>query len=351
MENAAELPRIDYPQLIERDPLGHRTPASRAQRHALFSALRDMGFMYLRHPDISQGEVDTLFAHSHDFFAKPLATKMQILGRMDRGRGPSQGYSNPALLAADPSTSDIKEFFGMYRDDDTKRPNQWLDDAQSQAMRVRLVAFFHDCHTVVLELLSALAEEIGMATDALHPFVADKNHFVTCLFYPDAPKAAFKDRVRAAAHTDYGCLTLLFNDGGQGLQVLREDGEFQYVQRMDNCAIVNVGDLLSRFFNGTLPSTVHRVIEPPASTRGSGAEIPDRYSLAFFAHFNEDQLVQPLPAVISEAHPALFEPVRAGEHVKARVKQLHVAGHSLKEPDMGIERGTQTTVVASSKIQ
>ena len=75
---------------------------------------------------------------------------------------------------------------------------------------------------------------------------------------------------------------------------------------------------------------MHRVIEPPTTAQGSRAEVPDRYSLAFFGHFNLDLLVHPLDAVVSESNPARFEPIVAGEHVKARVKQLHVAGHSLK---------------------
>ena len=111
-------------------------------------------------------------------------------------------------------------------------------------------------------------------------------------------------------------------------------------------AITVVGDLLSRLFNGGLPSTMHRVVEPPATAQGSQAEVPDRYSLAFFGHFNLDLMVKPLDAVISETNPAKFEPIIAGEHVKARVKQLHVAGHSLKANAGGNEGNTVVTASA-----
>ncbi len=80
---------------------------------------------------------------------------------------------------------------------------------------------------------------------------------------------------------------------------------------------------------------MHQVVEPPATAQGSKAAVPDRYSIAFFGHFNLDLLVQPLDAVVSASNPAKFEPIVAGEHVKARVKQLHVAGHSLKSRDAG----------------
>ncbi|KAH1886737.1 hypothetical protein KXW95_003386 [Aspergillus fumigatus] len=332
--DTVDLPVIDYAALGEKDAAGHRTAVSIDERRRLFTALRDIGFAYLKHPGVNQVTVDELFAHSRRFFAKPLEEKMQILGKLDKGRGPSQGYSNPQQLAHNPQTSDLKEFFGMYRDDDTEKPNQWLSDADSKAMRTDLVRFFDSCHGVILELLSALAEEVGLAAETLHPFIREKNHFIACLHYPATEPESFRTRVRAAAHTDYGCLTLLFNDSGEGLQVLRNNGQYEYVPRKDGCAVLNVGDLLSRFFNGVLPSTMHRVVEPPATRSGSSADqVPDRYAIAFFGHFNLDLLVKPLDALVSATNPARFEPVVAGEHVKTRVKQLHVAGHSLTPTD------------------
>lgn len=112
-----------------------------------------------------------------------------------------------------------------------------------------------------------------------------------------------------------------------------------------------VGDLLSRFFNGILPSTMHRVVEPPARNGALTEQIPGRYAIAFFGHFNLDQLVKPLDALVSATSPAKFEPVLAGEHVKARVRQLHVAGHSLKEDkgrDGPIAVAPQTVASASA---
>lgn len=91
---------------------------------------------------------------------------------------------------------------------------------------------------------------------------------------------------------------------------------------------------------------MHRVVEPPAIAQGSCAQAPDRYSLAFFGHFNLDLLVKPLEAAVSESNPAKFEPVVAGEHVKARVKQLHVAGHSLKANAGGNEGNAGVTASA-----
>jgi isopenicillin N synthase-like dioxygenase len=233
------LPIIDYPTLQARDAQNGRTTTSLKERSRLYSALKDTGFAYLKHPRVNQATIEALFGHSKKFFAKPLEEKIKIKGRLEKGRGPSQGYSNPAKLALDPTTSDIKEFFGMYRDDDTDKPNQWLQDDDSQAMRKDLNSFFDSCHAVILELLSALAEQVGLPPETLHPYVAEKNHFIACLHYPSTHADAFKMRTRAAAHTDYGCLTLLLNDSKGGLQVMQRDGTYEYVPRIDDCAVLN----------------------------------------------------------------------------------------------------------------
>lgn len=175
---------INSTSLNEKDAQGQRTSASLNERHHLFLVLRDTGFAYLKHPGINQTTVDELFSHSRRFFARPLEQKMTILGKMGKGHGPSQGYSNPLQLAHNPKTSDLKEFFGMYRDDDTEKPNQWLEDTESRAMRAELVRFFDSCHGVILDLLSAVTEEVGLPSETFHPFIGEKNHFIACLRYP-----------------------------------------------------------------------------------------------------------------------------------------------------------------------
>lgn len=239
MASPSDLPVINFNSLKEKNAQGQHTWASLNERHHLFLSLRDTGFAYLKQPGVNQSTVDELFSHSKRFFAKPLEQKMKILGKMDRGRGPSQGYSNPLQLAQNRKTSDLKEFFGMYRDDDIEKPNQWLEDAESCAMRAALVRFFDSCHGVILELLSAVAEEVGLSPETFHPFIGEKNHFIACLHYPATDRNSFQTRVRSAPHTDYGCMTLLLNDSGEGLQVLRNTGKYEYVPRKDDCAVLN----------------------------------------------------------------------------------------------------------------
>jgi len=88
-------------------------------------------------------------------------------------------------------------------------------------------------------LLRKLAEEVGLPPNYFLPSVQDKDHFFRVLHYPETTIDTFRTRVRAGVHTDYGTLTLLFNDSNGGLQVRGKDGRFLDVPPIPGCAIIN----------------------------------------------------------------------------------------------------------------
>lgn len=106
-----------------------------------------------------------------------------------------------------------------------------------------------------------------------------------------------------------------------------------------------MGDLLSRWSNGVLKSTEHRVIEPPASeaTVALGGKIPSRYAIAWFGHPNRNAFVEPLSAYITPDNPKRFEGVFAGKHVVDRLAKLHKDGKNSEmwEDDMYREDKSQ----------
>lgn len=84
-------------------------------------------------------------------------------------------------------------------------------------------------------------------------------------------------QVRAGEHSDYGSITLLFQDQRGGLQVKSPNGQFVDATPIEDTCVVNAGDLLARWSNDTIKSTIHRVVEPP---QGEGDTHPPRYSIA-----------------------------------------------------------------------
>ncbi|GAA3252966.1 hypothetical protein GCM10020258_09880 [Sphingomonas yabuuchiae] len=82
--------------------------------------------------------------------------------------------------------------------------------------------------------------------------------------------------------------------------------------------VVNVGDMLQRLTNHVLPSTTHRVVNPPVERRGFS-----RYSMPFFLHPAPDFLIKTLPGTISEGHPDRYpEPITAHDYLFERLVEI-----------------------------
>ena len=78
--------------------------------------------------------------------------------------------------------------------------------------------------------------------------------------------------------------------------------------------VVNIGDLMARWSNNTLRSTVHKARNPP---RGG----PGRLSMARFCCCNFDTMVESL--IPPEEQAPIFPPVSAGLHMLERIGEAN----------------------------
>ena len=96
------------------------------------------------------------------------------------------------------------------------------------------------------------------------------------------------------------------------------DGRWLAVDIAPGEMVVNIGDMLQRLTNGKLPSTSHRVMNPPPERRGFA-----RYSMPFFLHFRPDYLIETLPQTISADRPDAFpEPITANDYLLQRLREI-----------------------------
>ena len=117
----------------------------------------------------------------------------------------------------------------------------------------------------------------------------------------------------ARAHVDSGFVTLLAQDGVEGLQAQAADGAWLDVPPAEGTLAVNFGKLLARWTGGRVRATLHRVI---SSNR-------ERYSIPFFFEPSVDTVISPLPLQGAET----FEPVSYGDHLwDATTKFVEQAG-------------------------
>ena len=109
--------------------------------------------------------------------------------------------------------------------------------------------------------------------------------------------------IMGAPHVDSGFLTLLAQDGVEGLQAHHLDGQWIDVPPIEGTLAVNFGKVLERWSDGRIRATEHRVV-------GSGRE---RMSIPFFYEARVDAKIQPLPLQGAR----WFEPFFYGDHLWA----------------------------------
>lgn len=110
--------------------------------------------------------------------------------------------------------------------------------------------------------------------------------------------AAEDHQIFSEAHTDIGCLTILYQDDVGGLQIRTKEGEWVNTKPLPGSFAVNIGDCLQIWSNGRYRSAEHRVVY--------GGCKPWRLSIAFFMVLSDEAEIRAPQELIDEKHPRLY---------------------------------------------
>jgi isopenicillin N synthase-like dioxygenase len=264
----------------------HADAKARAELVAgIGQACTDIGFFYLKNFGIAPTAIAQVFAESRTFFALPQERKHELL--VDRT---NRGYDGPEAQSFHPGRpGDLKESFRFTAEPNPhdrpkfeaawsfldNQPNKW--PAQLPGFREVMLSFLSDCGDLVDAILAAIEEPLGMLEGQLTKNHAKRNCTMRLLHYPAINGAVKDDQERCGEHTDWGTVTLLFQDGQGGLEVRRRTGEWISAPALSDCVLVNIGDQLQAWTGGRLVSTPHRV-----RAADSDYAAADRYSIALF---------------------------------------------------------------------
>ena len=173
------------------------------------------------------------------------------------------------------------------RDNLDNQPNRWPDqiDDEGKDFREVMTSFFNMCRSLHTEVMRAIALGMNLPEHYFDSYVDAGDNNLRLLHYPAVSKEVFKknpSQVRAGEHSDYGSITLLFQDRRGGLQVRSPKDTYVDVTPIADTVVVNAGDLLARWSNDLIKSTRHRVVEPPTpiGEEDNSDTYPDRYSSA-----------------------------------------------------------------------
>lgn len=285
---------------------------------AFGGSFQRFGFAVVSDHGIDQGLIDRGWAAAKAFFDQPTETKL----RYKATEGGARGYTAFGIeIAKDATENDLKEFYHVgrnlpagHRYADHMPPNIWPDfPPEFREIYSALYAQFDACGA---KLLSAIARYLKLDPDFFVEPTIDSNSVLRLLHYPPvSPDAA---GIRAGAHGDINLITLLLGAEEAGLQILEPDGSWLPVDVPPGAMAINVGDMLSRMTNNVLPSTIHRVVNPPPERRGVS-----RYSMPFFHHLASDAVISTLPGCITPDNPDQFpQSITANAFLQQRLREI-----------------------------
>ena len=221
------------------------------------AACRDMGFFFVVGHGVPlelQARLDSL---AREFFALHDTEKanvdMKLGGRAWRGWFPVGGE----LTSGQP---DMKEglYFGQERPTSTTPlhgPNLFPD--RPAGLRDAVLEYIDAVTRVGQVLLRGISLALGLDEDWFdRNLTADPLVLFRIFHYPALVKG--DERWSVGEHTDYGLITILYQDDAGGLSVRSPKGWLD-VPSLPNAFVVNLGDMLERMTGGRYKSTPHRV--------------------------------------------------------------------------------------------
>jgi isopenicillin N synthase-like dioxygenase len=273
---------------------------------ALDGAGCEFGFFYVVGHGINPDLAASLAALARAFFAEPPERKLQIA--MARGGRAWRGYF-PVGAELTSGQPDRKEglYFGTELAPEDPRvraglplhgPNLFPD---LSGFRERVLEYITAATEVGQQLLSGIAEGLGLPREYfLEHYTRDPTVLFRIFNYPPAPG---KDQLGAGEHTDYGLLTLLWQDEIGGLEVWHPDG-WLTVAPVPGSLVCNIGDMLERLTAGRYVSALHRV---------RNVSLEPRISMPLFLDPGFDAVLEPIVRADSPAAPFARNVERARE--------------------------------------
>jgi isopenicillin N synthase-like dioxygenase len=134
-------------------------------------------------------------------------------------------------------------------------PNTWPSETTAPGFREFTTRFYWDCWQTAQQILRALAVGLGMDDeDYLLNFHDGHSNQVSLRHYMPIAAAEIEtnQKERLAAHTDFGSVTMLFQDDCGGLEVEcpGQPGKYISATPIENALVMNIGDVLMRWSNG-----------------------------------------------------------------------------------------------------
>jgi len=276
------------------------------------------GFLCLQLDAHTRHVLDAALNSMHSFFGQDDALKATCFADAD-GHGWSAPFQEPAYQ---PGTVANLESFDIVRDSITPdSPATW---PETRGFRQAAIDCWH-CYArigdAVLELVARVA---GVDPKRFAAACGSRElNTLRWLHYPPSVAHIADRDVGIAAHTDFECITLLYQSA-PGLELRRTDGRWLDAPVSRDRLVVLFGDMLETWTNGRIPATGHRVRRTPG----------DRFSIVMFVAVDAEVTVAPLQEFLPAGNTPRYAAVRQAAHIDAEIRRAKTLAAS-RDADAG----------------
>eukprot|EP01113_Clastostelium_recurvatum_P050648 TRINITY_DN9635_c0_g1_i4.p1 TRINITY_DN9635_c0_g1~~TRINITY_DN9635_c0_g1_i4.p1 ORF type:complete len:294 (-),score=64.11 TRINITY_DN9635_c0_g1_i4:84-965(-) len=201
-------------------------------------------------------------------------------------------------------------------------PNLWPPSSVLSSFRPTLEAYFDKVFQLGLTLLGAFARALDLPELYFNQFYLGERPampILRLLRYPPQPgrndDAASKNgdeskedvHIGCGAHSDYGFITILYQDDVGGLELQNSAGAWVPAPPIPGSLVVNIGDMMARITNDVYSATRHRVVNYSRNR--------ERFSIPFFFDPEFHTTVECLPSCMGPDRPSKYGKVMYGEHL------------------------------------
>ena len=316
---SASVPTIDLTPWYA----GDRAPVATA----VDEALQQWGFFLVVGHGVPVAARSAVRAAAREFFALPAEVKGRYAVTVG-GRGwLPPGVEANGYAEGTPTPPDLKESFAVGADEPTGDPevdgywfppNVYPDEVP--ALRATVVDYLARMRALADELLTVCAAALGVEHDFFTRHTGHATHTMNVNWYPPMTVTGKpeENQFRIGPHTDFGTVTILDREPGQGgLQVWSPADGWADAPYDPDAFTINTGDLLARWSGDRWKSNRHRVLPPAAD-----APEEDLVSLVYFYEADHDTVVHALQPPIGRAND--YEPVIARDFLRERLDAITV---------------------------
>ena len=263
----------------------------------------ETGFLIIEGHGVPKKVINEQWDIVSNFFSSPLDIKREV-------RVPYSGYpygwigpDQEALAASkgEETPPDLKESFNGGPLNIPKnikdpaayefcyQPSLW---PQIDGFREIWESYYSEMESLAKRIMVAFAEALVLESSYFDSFINNPISALRALYYPETKDIIIDKQQRAGAHTDYGSLTILLpQTGTTGLQIKKKSTWID-VPALEDCFVINIGDLMELWTAGRWVSTLHRVVAKPNQS--------SRKSLAYFHQPDWEAIIKPINASFSE---------------------------------------------------